>query len=137
MANVHDPTEIIRPDIACNISTLNNSANTPTYFRMRHYDLAWFLVLTGTRTGAASITAQMRQRVGAAGAVANLGAAATLAVANTLTSSLWSRGEGMTVNSGYDRVGILLTETATQNFVVCAILLRMRARYKQATLLTT
>ncbi len=137
MANVHNPTEIIRPDIAMVIATLNNSANTPTYFRMRHYDLAWFLVFTSTRTGAASLTAQMRQRIGAAGAQANLKAAATIITGNSLTSSLWSRTETMTVNTGNDRVGILITETAVQNFVVGAILLRMRARYKQATLLTT
>lgn len=137
MANVHNPREIIRPDFAMNIATLNNSTNTPTYYRMRHYDLIWFFVFTGTLAQGASLTCQMRQRIGAGGAIANLKAAATAAVSDTLTSSLWSRCETMTVNTGNDRVGILITETATQNAVVGAIALRMKARYKQATLLTT
>ena len=137
MANVHNPTEIIRPDIAMNLATLNNSANTPTWFRMRHYDLAWFFVFTGTLAGGASLTCQMRQRLGAVGAQANLKAAATNTTSNSLTSSLFARGANLTVNTGYDRVGILITETGVQNALVGVILLRMKARYKQATLLTT
>lgn len=135
MANVHKPTENIKTDVAMNQATLNNSANTPTYFSMKHYDLAWFLVFTGARTGAASLTCQMRQRIGAAGAVANLKASATVATADTVDATLFARGEDLTVNTGNDRVGILITETATANFVVGALLLRLRARYKQATLL--
>lgn len=134
MANIHDPEENIKVDIACVHSTLNDSANTPTYYDMANYDLAWFLIQTGARTGAASITAQMRERIGAGGTEGNLGSSATLTAADTLTSTLWSRGESFTVNSLYTHVGILLTETATENFVVSAILCRLRAVYKQATL---
>ena len=76
----------------------------------------------------------MRQRIGAAGTQANLGTAVTVTTADIVTASLWALGSALTVNSGYDRVGILITETATANFVVGALLLRMRARYKQATL---
>lgn len=137
MANVHNPREIIRPDIAMNLATLNNTSNTPTYFRMRHYDLAWFFVFTGTLVQGASLTCEMRQKLGAGGGNVILKAAVTVTVSNTLTSSLWSRCESMTVNSGYDRVGILIDETGSQNALVGAILLRMKARYKQATLLTT
>jgi len=135
MANVHKPTENIKTDVALNQGTLNNSAGAVTYFSMKHYDLAWFLVFTGARTGAASLTCQMRQRIGAAGAQANLKAAATVITANAVDATLWARGEDLTVNTLNDRVGILITETATANFVVGAILLRLRARYKQATLL--
>ena len=134
MGNVHDPTEHIKTDVAMAQATLSNSANTPTYFSLANYDLAWFLVFTGARTGAASLTCQMRQRIGAAGTQANLGTAVTVTTADIVTASLWALGSALTVNSGYDRVGILITETATANFVVGAILLRMRARYKQATL---
>lgn len=134
MGNIHDPTEHIKTDVAMNQATLSNSANTPTYFSLANYDLAWFLVFTGARTLTASLTCQMRQRIGAAGTEANLKTAATVTTANAVTSSLWARGEELTVNSGYDRVGILITETVGQNFVVGALLLRLRARYKQATL---
>lgn len=136
MANIHKPTENCGADTAATIQTLNNGANTPTYLSLANYDLIWFLILTGTRTGAASITAQMRQRIGAAGTEANLKTSATLTAGDTLTKSLWARGEDLTVNSSYDRAGILLTETASQNFVVCAIAVRMRARFKQATMPT-
>ena len=114
-------------------ATLNNSANTPVYFPMTNYDLAWFLVQTAARAGAASLTCQMRQRVGAAGAVANLKAAATVITANAVDATLFARGEDFTAT--YTHVGILITETATQNFAVSSVLLRLRARYKQATLL--
>ena len=139
MANVHKPTENIKTDVASAQATLNNSSNAAiaslTYFSMKHYDLAWFLVFTGARTAAASLTCQMYQRVGAAGGTAVLKAAATVATADAVDATLFARGEDLTVNSGYDRVGIRITETATQNFVVGALLLRLRARYKQATLL--
>jgi hypothetical protein len=134
MANVHDPTENIKTDVAMLQATLNNGANTPLYFSLANYDLAWFLVFTGTRTAAASLTCQMRQRIGAGGTQANLGTAATVTTGDAVNATLYARGEDLTVNSGYDRVGILITETATQNFVVGALLLRLRARYKQATL---
>jgi hypothetical protein len=139
LANIHNPTENIKTDIAAAHITLNSggtAANTPLWFDMANYDLAWFLILTGTRTGVASITAQMRQRVGAGGGITNLGTAVTLTAGDTLTSSLWSRGESLTVNSGYTHVGILLTNTVASNFVISAILCRLRTRYKQATLLT-
>ena len=134
MGNIHNPTDNIRVDVAMSQATLNNSANTPTYFSLANYDLIWFLVFTGARTGAASLTLQMRQQIGAAGTEANLGTATTYATANGVDGTQWARGEDLTVNSGYDRAGILITETVTQNFVVGAIALRMRARYKQATL---
>ena len=134
MANVHDPTENIKTDVAMAQATLNNTANTPTYYSLANYDLAWFLVFTGARTGAASLTCQMRQRIGAAGAVANLGTAATVITADAVDATLYARGEDLTVNTGNDRVGILITETASEAFVVGALLLRLRARYKQAVL---
>ena len=134
MANIHDPTENIKADVAMAQATLSNSANTPTYFSLANYDLAWFLIFTGTRTGAASLTCQMRQRIGAAGTQADLGTAATVITGDAVDATLYSRGEGLTVNSGYDRVGILITETATANFVVGVLLLRLRARYKQSAL---
>jgi hypothetical protein len=134
MGNIHDPTEHIKTDVAMNQATLSNSANTPTYYSLASYDLAWFLVFTGARTGSASLTCQMRQRIGSGGTQADLKTSVVVTTANAVTATLYARGEELTVNSGYDRVGILITETATANFVVGALLLRLRARYKQATL---
>jgi len=133
MGNVHKFTEHVKTDVAMNQATLSNSANTPTYFSMANYDLAVFIVFTGARTGSASLTAQARQRIGASGTQANVGSASTIITANGLTV-IQVRGEDLTVADGNDRVGILITETATANFVVGAVCLRMRARYKQATL---
>lgn len=133
MGNIHVPDQNIRSDVAAVQATRNNNANVPTYYSMANYDLVWFLVFTGARTGAASLTCQMRQRVGAAGAEANLKAAATVITADTLDSTLFARGEDFTAT--YTHVGIRMTETATQNFVVGALILRMRARYKQTTLI--
>lgn len=141
MANIHDPEENIKVDVAAAQATLSSSSNAAigalTYFRLRHYDLVWFFVFTGARTAAASLSCQMYQRLGAAGATAVLRAAATVTSADAVDTSLWARGEELTVNTGYDRVGIRLTEGAGQNFVVGAICLRLKARYKQATLIST
>ncbi len=139
MANIHDPEENIKVDVASAQATLSSSSNAAigalTYLSLKNYDLVWFHVFTGTRTGAASLTCQMYQRIGAAGGTAVLRAAATVVTGNAVDTTLWARGEELTVNSGYDRVGIRLTEGAGQNFVVGAICLRLKARYKQATLL--
>ena len=139
MANIHDPEENIKVDMASAQATLSSSSNAAIgsliYFRMRYYDLIWFHIFTGTRTGAASLTCQMYQRIGAAGATAILRAAATVVTGDTVDTSLWARTEEMTVNAGNDRVGIRLTESAGANFVVGAICLRLKARYKQAILL--
>lgn len=133
MGNVHTFSDHIKTDVAMSQATLSNSANTPTYFSMANYDLAVFLVFTGARTGSASLTCQPRQRIGASGTQANVGTASTVITANAVTV-LQVRGEDLTVADGNDRVGILVTETATANFVVGALCLRMRARYKSASL---
>jgi hypothetical protein len=57
----------------------------------------------------------------------------TITTADGLTV-IQVRGEDLNVTGGYTHVGILLTETASQAFVVGAICARDRARYKQATL---
>lgn len=133
MGNIHIPDQNIRSDVAAVQATRNNNANTPTYFSMANYDLVWFIVFTGARTGAASLTCQMRERIGAAGTEGNLKAAATVITADSITVSLFARGEDFTAT--YTHVGIRMLETASQNFVVGAIALRLRARHKQTTLI--
>jgi len=133
MANVHKPSENIKTDVAMAYAQLNNSANTPTYYSMENYDLGWFITHVHANGSSGSLTLQMRQRIGAAGTEANLKASATLVTAGTLNVSLFARGEDFTAT--YTHIGILITETETQNVTVSSVLLRLRARYKQATLL--
>jgi hypothetical protein len=135
MSNIHAFDENIRDDVAMDIATLNNTPNVPVYFSMANYDLAVFLVFTGTLAANAVVTLQMRQRIGAAGTEANVGTAGALAdTDDDAITILQVRGEELNVDGGYDRVGILLTETATQNAEVGVICLRMRPRYAQNTL---
>lgn len=135
MANIHKFTENIKSDVAMDIATLNNSANTPVYFSMANYDLAVFLVFSGTLAGSSAVTLQPRQRIGAAGTEANVGTASALTDADDdEVNVLQVRGEDLTVNSGYDRVGILCTETGVQNAELGVICLRLRGRAKQASL---
>ena len=135
MANIHTFTENIKTDVAMNWATLNNTFNTEIYFDMKNYDLAVFLIFSGTLVAGAAVTLQMRQRVGATGAQANLGVAGALTDADdNEVNVLQARGEELTVNTGYTHVGILCTETGSQNAPMGVILLRMRARYKQAAL---
>lgn len=135
MGNIHTFADNIKYDVAMAIATLNNSANTPTYYSMANYDLAVFLVLSGALAATAAVTLQPRQRIGAAGTEANVGTAGALADSDDdAVTSLQVRGEDMTVNSLYTHVGILCTETATANAELGVIILRLRARYKQSSL---
>lgn len=135
MANIHKFEENIKHDVAMNWATLNSGANTPTYFSMANYDLAVFLIFSGTLVAGAAVTLQMRQRIGAAGTQANLGTAGALTDADdNEVNVLQARGAELNVNSGYTHVGILCTETGGSNAPMGVILLRLRARYKQATL---
>ena len=119
MANVHKPDENIKTDVGVVSQTLNNGANTPVYYPMTNYDLAWYITHMHTNAGSSgSATLQMRQRVGAAGAV---------------NVSLFARGEDFTAT--YTHIGLLITETLASAIVISSVLLRLRARYKQATLL--
>jgi len=133
MGNIHKFSEHIKSDVAMAQATLSSGANTPTYFSMANYDIATFIVFTGARTGSASLAAQVRQRIGAGGTEADVtGVTSTITTADGLTV-LQVRGEDLNVTGGYTHVGILLTAPVAA-FVVGAICLRDRARYKQATL---
>ena len=114
--------------------TLNNSATTAAYFSMANYDKIAFIIYTGALTSTASLSIQGWQRVGASGAEAVLGSAVTYATATGLKTVEYSAAD-MTVSSGYDRIGLVITETGTQNAVIKSVVaLQYRARYGQATL---
>ncbi len=133
MANIHKPDENIKTDVATVYVQRNNTATPAIYFSMQNYDLAWFIVHCHANAAGGSLSCQMWQRVGALGALAVLKAAAVLVTAGTLDVSLFARGEDFTAT--YTHIGIIITETLSQNVTVSSVLLRLRARYKQATLL--
>jgi len=132
MANIHQFDENVRRDKAMAMETLSDSSNTPEYFSMASYDLAVFLIETGTLTAAAAITATIWESDGTTPQATSVSQAGYQTDDDGFVLQI--RGEELSVNSGYSLVGILVTETVDQNAVVEVILLRMRARFKQATM---
>ena len=137
MANVHKPDENMRADSAFVHATLNSTSSSTialaTYYPMTNYDLAWYLVHIHTNAGlAGSISAQMHQRVGAAGGTAVLKAAQVITAVG-VNYALFARGEDFTAT--YTHIGIRCTEGNGSAVAISAVLVRMRARYKQATML--
>jgi len=135
MANIHKPDENIKTDVAIVYETLTASASTPIYFSMQNYDLCWFIIHCHSNAGADTIICQMWQRVGAAGGTAVLKAATAsgIAVAGTINVALFARGEDFTAT--YTHVGVICTTVGGAAVTLSAVICRLRARYKQATLL--
>lgn len=133
---IHKASENFDENLVANVQTLNNSSNSVTYKRLRNYHNFFFLIITGTLAGGASLTCQMRQRIGSAGTEANLGSSGTITSSNSITM-VEGKSEDLTVGSLYDRVGMLLTETGSQNAEVTVILVRYNSRYPQNSLPTT
>ena len=133
MANIHKPDENIKTDVATVHVSLNNSASPAIYFSMQNYDLAWFIIHCHSNAGG-TLSCQMWQRVGAAGATGTLKVAATtLVTAGTLDVSLFARGEDFTAT--YTHIGLIITAAGGAAITLSAVICRLRARYKQATLL--
>ena len=136
MANIHKPSENIKTDSAFVSIVLTGggtAVNPASYYSMKNYDLCWFLIHVHLNAGVAgSLSCQMWQRVGAAGALAVL-KAAQVVTAVGVNAALFARGEDFTAT--YTHVGVICTEGNTQPVTVSGILCRLRARYKQATLL--
>lgn len=132
MANIHKPDENIKTDVATVYVSRTSNASPAIYFSMQNYDLAWFIVQAHSVAGGGTLSCQMWQRVGAAGALATLKAAATLAAVG-LDVSLFARGEDFTAT--YTHIGLICTEGGAAAVTLSAIICRLRARYKQATLL--
>ena len=136
MANVHKPSENIKSDpafVSIVLTGGGTAVNPATYYPMTNYDLCWFLIHVHLNAGVAgSLSCQMWQRVGALGALAVL-KAAQVVTAVGVNAVLFARGEDFTAT--YTHVGVICTEGNMQPVTVSGILLRLRARYKQATLL--
>ena len=133
MGNIHKPDENIKTDVATVYVSRTSNASPAIYFSMANYDLAWFIIDCHSNAGAGTLSCQMWQRVGAAGALAVLKAAATLVTAGTLDVSLFARGEDFTAT--YTHIGLICTEGGASAVTLSAVICRLRARYKQATLL--
>ena len=133
---MHDFAENIKTDVLDNQATLSSSSNTPTYVVMTNYDKIAVLVFTGARSGGASLTLQLRQRIGAGGTEKNLNTAPTAYIAANGVTVLEANAADLDIVNGYDRIGILITETVGANFVVGAIACRFNTRFGQASLLS-
>ena len=134
MANVHKPSENIKSDPAFISQTLNSGVNVAVYYPMTNYDLCWFLIHVHTNAGlAGSLSCQMWQRVGGVGGATLVLKAAQVVTAVGVNAALFARGEDFTAT--YTQVGVICTEGNGSAVVVSGIILRLRARYKQATLL--
>ena len=132
MANIHKPDENIKTDVATVYVSRTSNASPAIYFSMQNYDLAWFIVQAHAVAGGGTLSCQMWQRVGAAGALATLKAAVTLAAVG-LNVALFARGEDFTAT--YTHIGLICTEGGAAAVTLSAVICRLRARYKQATLL--
>ena len=132
MANIHKPDENIKTDVATVYVSRTSNASPALYFSMQNYDLAWFIVQAHAVAGGGTLSCQMWQRVGAGGALATLKAAVTLAAVG-LNVALFARGEDFTAT--YTHIGLICTEGGAAAVTLSAVICRLRARYKQATLL--
>jgi len=132
LANIHKPNENIKTDVATLYISRTSNASPAIYFSMQNYDLAWFLVHVHSVALGGSLSCQMWQRVGAAGALAVLKAPVVLTAVG-LDDNLFARGEDFTAT--YTHIGLICTEGGGSAVTLSAVLCRLRARYKQATLL--
>ena len=137
MANVHKPSENIKSDpafVSIVLTGGGTAVNPATYYPMTNYDLCWFLIHVHLNAGVAgSLSCQMWQRVGGAGGATAVLGNAQVVTAVGVNAALFARGEDFTAT--YTNVGVICTETLTNAVTVSGIILRLRARYKQAILL--
>jgi len=135
---MHKISENVRDtDVLMAIATLNNSANTPIWFSMKEYDNGRACALAGTIAAGGAVTVQLRQAKTSAGGSAKDVTGYSTSFADTDDDSIKGidfRAENLDTNNGFTYVGLLLTETGTQNAVMCAWLERERCRHAQASL---
>ena len=136
MANIHKPDENIKSDpafVSIVLTGGGTAVNPATYYPMTNYDLCWFLIHVHLNAGVAgSLSCQMWQRVGAAGLLA-VQKAAQVVTAVGVNAALFARGEDFTAT--YTHIGLIITAAGGAAITISAVICRLRARYKQATLL--
>ena len=136
---MHKLSQHLKPDVAMVAATLNNSANTPLWVSMANYDALLMLIQSAAIAPGGAVTAQLRQAKTAAGGtpkdITGKTAAFTDAEDDTV-KTIDLRSEEMDVNNGYVYVGVLITETLSQDAAMSATSIRGRAAYAQAVLPT-
>ncbi len=136
---MHKLSENLKTDVAMVAATLNNGVNVPLWVSMANYDALLMLIQSAAIAGGGAVTAQLRQAKTAAGGtpkdITGKTAAFTDAEDDTV-KTIDLRSEEMDVNNGYVYVGVLLTETGSQNAAMSATSIRGQAAYAQAVLPT-
>jgi len=129
----------LKPDVAMVSATLNGGANTPLLVSMANYAALLMLIQSAAIAGGGAVTVQLRQAKTAAGGtpidITGKTAAFTDAEDDTV-KTIDLRSEEMDVNNGYIYVGVLITETGSQNAAMSARSIRGQAAYAQAVLPT-
>ena len=134
---MHDLAENIKFDYEYAGGTLNGSATTAVYIPMTNYDKIAFIIYTGTLTSSASLVFQGMQRLGSGGAAKVLGAASSAYTTDDGITVVEFNAADMDVSGGYDRIGLIATEGASQNAVIHSIVAaRFNTRFAQASLLS-
>jgi len=134
---MHKLSENLKVDVAMVAVTLNGGANTPLWVSMKEYDSAMVIIQTAALHNSSALTCQLRQATSAAGAGAkNITGytAAFTGLEDNTAKTIDVRGENLDNNNAFTYLGILITETATQNAAVAATFVRERCRHAQATL---
>jgi hypothetical protein len=117
---------------AINPQTLNNSNSTSGGVDMGTFKRALFIVEIGTVTGGGSINVQLVESVNA-----NLSSPSNLGGSNTSLTGLTTSNKQYTLEARADQMskrylGVKLTETGSQNVVVCAIAFGADSKQKPA-----
>lgn len=136
---MHKLSQNLKVDVAMVAATLNGGANTPLWVSMANYDALLMLIQSAAIAPSGAITVQLKQAKDALGTtpinITGKTAAFTDAEDNTV-KTIDLRSEEMDVNNGYTHVGVLITETGSQNAAMSATSVRGRAGYAQAVLPT-
>jgi hypothetical protein len=117
---------------AINPQTLNNTNRTTGAVDLSKFHRAISLFEIGAVTGGGAITAQLIESASSnLSSPQNLGGSAgTLAGLNTANQQYSIEVRADQLDAGYRYVGLKLTETGSQNVVVCAIALGDEAAHK-------
>lgn len=139
---MHKLSENLKTDIMMLAATLNGGStpsNTPLWVSMANYNNLLMLIESATIAGGGAVTAQLRQAKTALGGtpinITGKVVSFTDAEDDTM-KTIDLRSEEMDVNNGYIYVGVLLTETGSQDAAMSARSIRGQAAYAQAVLPT-
>ncbi len=134
---MHKLSENLKVDVAMVAATLNNSSNTPLWVSMKNYHAALVIIQSATIAAGGAVTVQLRQATSAAGAGAKNITGYTSSFSDTDDNKVKTidvKSENLDTNNGFTYLGVLLTETGSQNAAMSATFVRGNPRYAQASL---